>query len=177
VADAEFRADLYFRLNVVRITVPPLRDRRGDIPLLVNDGMARLSRELGLAPPELSEPAMERMRAYDWPGNVREFMNVVERLLLHGAGSRIAPDVVAATLADGGVPAVGRRFEAPSAARLDRLDRFGRVEESVERIGTALHESGGNIARAARRLGVPRSTLRHWIRRHGIDRRNGDHAS
>lgn len=166
VADGEFRADLYFRLNVVRIEVPPLRDRPGDVRQLATVGMARLADELGLRPPDLSEQVIDRLAAHDWPGNVRELMNVLERLLVRFSGIRITPEQVEATFKDGCIPRVGQRSERFAG---NELGRNGGIGDSVDRIGTALHENGGNVARAARHLGVPRSTLRHWIRRYGID--------
>jgi len=167
VADGEFRADLYFRLNVVRIEIPPLRDRPGDVRQLADTGMARLANELGLARPGLSEPALERLAAHDWPGNVRELMNVLERLLVRYAGERVTPQQVEATLEDGCIPRAGREATPPAGIEFGRR---GRIENPVDRIAPALREHGGNVARAARHLGVPRSTLRHWIRRYGIDR-------
>jgi len=170
VADGVFRADLYFRLNVVRIEVPALRDRPDDVPGLVASGMARLAEELDLAPPSFAAQAIDRLAAHDWPGNVRELMNVLERLLVRYAGVRVAPEQVEATFKEGSIPRVRQHSEWHVR---NEFGRIARMDDPSDRIGAVLRESGGNVARAARHLGVPRSTLRHWIHRYGIDGRGG----
>jgi transcriptional regulator with PAS, ATPase and Fis domain len=81
VADGEFREDLYYRINVIPIRLPPLRERREDIPLLVDHFLDKYARELAVAPKRISVEAMRALEAYDWPGNVRELENVIERTL------------------------------------------------------------------------------------------------
>jgi DNA-binding NtrC family response regulator len=89
IAAGSFREDLYYRLNIIRIHVPPLRERREDVPDLLNHFIRLCTREHGLGCPRPSSEAIEALKAYDWPGNVRELRNVVERLLLRGHGSEI----------------------------------------------------------------------------------------
>jgi transcriptional regulator with GAF, ATPase, and Fis domain len=168
VHEGRFRADLYYRLNVVRLAIPPLRERTADVPLLVASGMERLGRELGLAVPALSEAAVARLAAHAWPGNVRELLNVLERLLIRSAGRRIGVFEIDAILDDDPRP-----FH-PSAGLPQwprtLAERVLVTGDPSERIASELRAAGGNVARAARRMGLPRSTLRHWIRRYGIRR-------
>ncbi len=89
VREGRFRADLYFRLNVVQLRLPPLRERRGDVALLVRALLPRLAASLGVASCELDGAVFSRLASRSWPGNVRELMNVLERLLIRGAGRRI----------------------------------------------------------------------------------------
>jgi transcriptional regulator with GAF, ATPase, and Fis domain len=153
VADGCFRADLYFRLNVIRIAVPPLRQRVDDIPALVSDALKRLAGELALAPPQLSRDALDRLCVDAWPGNVRELFNVLERTVVRHPGGFVDRERIDRLLDEGRIPsATATGGDAPRDFEPDR-------------IRAALRECGGNVTRAARRLGVPRSTLRHRIRR------------
>jgi DNA-binding NtrC family response regulator len=160
VSEGRFRVDLYYRLNVVRLPICPLRDRSSDVPRLVAAGFERLGRGLGLAAPVLSEAALTRLTAHPWPGNVRELLNAVERLLIRFAGRRVEAADLAAILDDDPRPPQPR-----SSAGTARVLASG---DPAERIASELRATGGNVAHAARRLGLPRSTLRHWIRRYGI---------
>ena len=166
VRDGRFRADLYFRLNVVQLRLPPLRERRGDVAALVRALLPRLAVSLGAAPCELDGSVLSRLASRSWPGNVRELMNVLERLLIRGAGRRVE-------LAD-----LEGIFDAESWALADPAgepllgfadrEAGSRPAPTPERIAAVLRSSGGNVARAARELGIPRSTLRHRLRRLGI---------
>jgi len=166
VREGRFRADLYFRLNVIQLRLPPLRERRGDVPLLVRSLLPRLSTSLGVDPCELDGAVLARLAARSWPGNVRELMNVLERLLVRGAGRRVGLadlegifDFEPWPLPDAGsAPALG--FADREAGR--------RPAPAPERIAAVLRANGGNVARAARELGVPRTTLRHQLRRLGL---------
>ena len=160
VRDGRFRADLYYRLNVIPIHIPPLRERREDIPALVESGLAQLSASMGLAAPRLSAEACQRLEAHPWPGNVRELMNLLERLIARHSGERIEADALGLSLA-GAMPAAGAAASAPPA--VEGLEAPARDE-----MASVLRRTGGNVARAARELGIPRSTLRHRILRHGL---------
>jgi transcriptional regulator with GAF, ATPase, and Fis domain len=166
VREGRFRADLYYRLDVVRLAVPPLRERASDVPLLVASGLERLGRRLGLAVPGLSEAAIARLAAHTWPGNVRELLNVLERLLIRFPGRPIGASDIDGVLDDD--PNLLRGPSPPPRWPGTLAERVQGTGDPSERIASALRESGGNVARAARRLGLPRSTLRHWIRRYGI---------
>ena len=156
-----FREDLYFRLNVIPIFVPPLRDRDADIPLLAEHFMSELAREYGRRPKKLDPGAAVGLRNYRWPGNVRELRNVIERLMIMVPGDTIA----AADLAflDGAVTAVMDAEGVPVVSLHDARERFER-----DYILRALAVQQGNISRTAELLGVERSNLYRKMRAFGI---------
>ena len=166
VREGRFRADLYFRLNVVQLRLPPLRERRGDVALLVRALLPRLAASLGVAPCELDGASLSRLAARSWPGNVRELMNVLERLLIRGAGRRLGLADLEGIFDFEPWPLPDPR----SASVLGFADRDAgsRPAPAPERIAAVLRSNGGNIARAARELGIPRTTLRHRLRRLGL---------
>jgi transcriptional regulator with GAF, ATPase, and Fis domain len=149
-----FRADLFYRLDVLGVAVPPLRERKGDLPELARDALARIARRNGQAPLELCAEALHRLALHAWPGNVRELLNVLERCAILATGRRVTARDVERALAR---PAVAVAEEP--------------VEDPPEReaIADALLATGGNVRRTARRLGVARSTLRYRILRHGLE--------
>jgi DNA-binding NtrC family response regulator len=154
VREGRFREDLYYRLNVIPIVLPPLRDRRTDIPLLVDHFLAKYR---GTRPRGVSEDALKTLMAYDWPGNVRELESVVERALLLGEGDLIVPADLPASLRSGaGGPRRAMDLEIPEG---------GIDLEAVERslILKALEKAGGNVTRAARLLGLSRRTLQYRL--------------
>jgi DNA-binding NtrC family response regulator len=166
VREGRFRADLYFRLNVVQLRLPPLRERRGDVALLARALLPRLAASLGVAPCELDGALLARLAARSWPGNVRELMNVLERLLIRGAGRRVGlADLEGIFDVEPWPPP-----DPESALALGFADRDAgaRPAPAPERIAAALRSNGGNVARAARELGMPRTTLRHRLRRLGL---------
>jgi two-component system, NtrC family, nitrogen regulation response regulator NtrX len=156
-----FREDLFFRLNVVPIFVPPLRDRQEDIPLLADHFMAEFAREYGRRLKRFNAPATVAMQRYSWPGNVRELRNVIERLMIMVPGDEISRD----DLGFMDHPHV----EPPRSALLEKLtllearDRFER-----ELILRTLSEQQGNMSRTAEVLGVERSNLYRKMRAFGI---------
>ena len=158
-----FREDLYFRLNVVPIHVPPLRDRKDDIPLLADHFMAVLAQEYGRRPKSLSPDAARVMQQYRWPGNVRELRNVVERLMIMVAGPEVQGDDVTFLFretdeTDGDATPVGALTSLHEAR-----DRFER-----DYIVQALAAERGNISRTADLLGIERSNLYRKMRTFGI---------
>jgi two-component system nitrogen regulation response regulator NtrX len=159
-----FREDLYFRLNVVPIFVPPLRERPEDIQLLADHFMALLAREYGRRPKTFEADAVSLLRRYGWPGNVRELRNVVERLMIMVPGEVVtSSDLV--FLGQGGLTAA--RAEAPTPDRLVPL-HVARDEFEKGYILHALGVQGGNMSRTADVLGVERSNLYRKMRRFGI---------
>ena len=172
-----FREDLYFRLNVVPIFVPPLRDRQDDIPLLAEHFMALLAREYGRRPKMFEADAVIALRQYVWPGNVRELHNVVERLMIMVPGDRIASrdlSFLDESLTPGSdVPAAAAR-PAVAEPLHEARDRFER-----DYILRALTAQRGNISRTAERLGIERSNLYRKMRGFGItsSRRSEDEES
>jgi two-component system, NtrC family, nitrogen regulation response regulator NtrX len=156
-----FREDLYFRLNVIPIFVPPLRDRDADVPLLAEHFMAELSREYGRRPKRLDPGAAAALRSYRWPGNVRELRNLIERLIIMVPGDTIS--VADLAFLDTAVLAVADTPGAPPLALHEARDRFER-----DYILRALAAQHGNISRTAEVLGVERSNLYRKMRGFGI---------
>jgi two-component system nitrogen regulation response regulator NtrX len=158
-----FREDLYFRLNVVPIFVPPLRERQEDIPLLADHFMAMLAREYGRRPKAFDEDAARTLQRYSWPGNVRELRNLVERLMIMVPGERITGRDVA-FLDQGAVTGVD--IPAPSATLTSLHDARDQFERNY--ILQALAAQQGNISRTAEVLGIERSNLYRKMRGFGI---------
>jgi two-component system, NtrC family, nitrogen regulation response regulator NtrX len=156
-----FREDLYFRLNVIPIFVPALRDREADIPLLADHFMAELAREYGRRPKRLDPGAAAGLRGYRWPGNVRELHNVIERLMIMVPGNTIGPADLA--FLDGGTVTVAEPEGSPALSLHDARERFER-----DYILRALAAQQGNISRTADALGVERSNLYRKMRAFGI---------
>jgi len=155
-----FREDLYFRLNVIPIFVPPLRDRADDVPLLAEHFMAELAREYGRRPKKLDPGAAAGLRSYRWPGNVRELRNVIERLMIMVPGDTIT--LADLGFLDSGLP--GATVDGGTALPLhEARERFER-----EFILRALAAQQGNISRTAEALGVERSNLYRKMRAFGI---------
>ncbi len=163
-----FREDLYFRLNVVPIFVPPLRERQDDVPLLADHFMAMLAREYGRRGKTFDAPAVAALKAYSWPGNVRELRNLVERLMIMVPG-----DVITArdlSFLDGQVIAPAHPEKTAAVTPLhEARDQFER-----EYILRALAANDGNMSRTAEALGVERSNLYKKMRGFGIAPRRGD---
>jgi transcriptional regulator of acetoin/glycerol metabolism len=157
-AQERFRADLLYRLNVVRIHIPPLRERGADIDILARAHASRLAAEFGLAFRGIEEAALTRLRAYDWPGNVRELINALEHALNTMEGQTLRIEDLAGHLR--GIEA-GRRSEPRSHSSSLR-------GQEADLIRDALGRHGGNITRAARELGIGRNTLYAKMRRLGI---------
>jgi two-component system response regulator HydG len=153
VAAGTFRADLYFRLNVIRLAVPPLRERTGDVPLLVGAILDELQAEHHVDPPEVDPALLRRLAELPWPGNVRELRNCLERMLLVG-GPRL-------TLED--LPA-----DAPAAAPRAPLSMRPLADVERELIANTLKDLKGNRARAAKALGISARTLYRRIRELGL---------
>jgi DNA-binding NtrC family response regulator len=153
VAAGTFREDLYFRLRIVEILLPPLRDRIGDLPLLANHLIARASIALGRRPPIMAPEALDALLAHDWPGNVRELENCLTRATVLAAGEVIRPEHLAIS---------SRR--STGSALLGTL-----AEQEREHLARVLEASGGQKARAARILGVSRPRLDRLLRKHGFD--------
>jgi len=158
----EFRADLYYRLNIIPIHIPPLRERKSDIPLLVSHFMETLSAQNRLEPKEFTAQTMTRFIQYDWPGNVRELMNVVEQLVSLVEGKYIKPEHLPREFADPDDHA-GRPAKANAQYFWPPQD-----DEEKELILRVLREEKGNKTKAAQRLGIHRSTLYEKLKKIGI---------
>lgn len=164
VARGEFRDDLYFRLNVLSVTLPPLRECAQDVPLLARHFLIATARSHGRPVPELGAGALDALAAYPWPGNVRELRNVIERAVLLTPGDTISVE----SLALGGPPSArGAAASIPAPAPvLAGGSTLGAAERDL--IRSALRETQGNTSEAARRLGVTRMALRYRIDKHGL---------
>jgi two-component system nitrogen regulation response regulator NtrX len=171
IAAGRFREDLYYRLSVVPIRVPPLRDRREDIPLLARHFMARCATAAGLAPRDFGEDAMAAMQAYEWPGNVRQLRNTVERLLIMAPGEPREP--IRADMLPPEIGAIApavvkweKGSEIMSLPLRDARDVFER-----EYLIAQVTRFGGNISRTAAFVGMERSALHRKLKSLGV---NGD---
>ena len=161
--EGRFREDLYYRLNVIPINVPPLRSRKEDIPFLAMHFVAKLAPELGSKARELSSAAMDRLLEHTWPGNVRELENTIERSLvlsshevLQPADIRIeAPRISAASAA------------AQSSAMLPEGETLEHWEQMM--IREAMRRANGNKSQAARLLGLTRNALRYRLSQMGME--------
>jgi two-component system, NtrC family, response regulator AtoC len=159
VREGTFREDLYYRLNVVSLSLPPLRERREDIPVLVEHFLQKYELETGQSVPRFADDALVRILHYDWPGNVRELENAIERAVLLSGRGTITPDVLPPRLLQGPMPE-----QAPGAwVPLDTM-----IERYVEQV---LEHTGGNRSRAAQILGISRRTLQRMAERKRIESR------
>jgi len=157
VEEGSFRQDLFYRLNVVRIEVPALRARAGDIPLLVDVFLDDLAAEHGRARPALDDDLMGRLAAMPWPGNIRELRNCLETMLLTGGADRIQVGDLPADAQEGGLPASDALLSMRPIAEVER-----------ELIRNTLRDLKGNRARAARTLGISTRTLYRRIKELGL---------
>lgn len=164
-----FREDLYYRLNVVPIHMPPLRDRREDIPLLIRHFLAKFGKETGKEGLYLTPAASEVLMSYHWPGNVRQLENTMERAVLLASGAPILPEHVQAYLQDnksGQDPlASGIRYEGRTMREI-----ISEVEREV--IERALRQEKGNKLQTAKRLGMSRRALMYKLEMYGLDGQN-----
>jgi len=171
VEEGRFRKDLYYRLNVLMIHIPPLRERRKDIPILVKEIYQVLGREMGLSqPPQVTREVLETLKGYDWPGNVRELRNVLERALIASPDQLTISDVSILPEKESASPAKDRHgdnFIIPfpengismKSAVSDLTRKF--IVEAIRRTKTR--------NQAAALLGISRYSLSHYIKRLGID--------
>jgi len=158
IAAGTFRSDLYYRLNVLPIEVPPLRNRANDIVVLAEHFLRRFAAETGLPKKRLSAGAAAKLKAYHWPGNVRELRNVIERLAILVPGDTIAAEDVQ----------LGARSEPATAIPQNLKLREARDEFEKQYILSRLREYGGNVSRTADALGVERSNLYRKLHAYGI---------
>jgi two-component system, NtrC family, response regulator len=176
IAEGRFREDLYYRLAVVPIALPPLRDRRGDIPPLVEHFIGKYNRRLGKRVTSVDEEAMQVLLAYPWPGNIRELENLMERSVLFADGPVIDGASLPEALREraGGVTtpiaAVGPlgAIAAPSGASMKEIVRQAQAELERELITRALEETSGNVTHAAKRLQISRKSLQMKMKELGL---------
>jgi DNA-binding NtrC family response regulator len=159
VAEGKFRDDLFYRLNVIEIRIPPLRERREDIPLLAHHFVERLAHELGKVVTDISEAALRVLMDCDWPGNVRELENAVERAMVTCRGTSLTEEDFSFLAQNG--PA-GKTWTAPPEMTLQEMEKI--------MIAATLERTNGNIKESAALLGIDRSTLYEKIKRYEIPR-------
>ena len=163
VRDGRFREDLYYRLKVIQLMLPPLRDRREDIPLLVDYFLDQLSSEHGRAHPEITKGALARLTGFAWPGNIRQLRNTLESMLLFCRDSRI--DVADLPAQLGGIGETSSEIIVEKGSSLEEIQ--GRM------ILKTLEETGQNRTEAAKILGISRRTLQRKLRELGVERDAG----
>jgi DNA-binding NtrC family response regulator len=177
--EGRFRPDLYYRLNVFAIHLPPLRERGDDLPVLVRHYLRRFSRELGREVEEVAPEALERLRGCSWPGNIRELQSVLKQALLQARGTTLLPAYLPALGGDpgGSVPASPSAGEDPNLEAFLRLclasddgDQYAQAHRRLDRLflSRVLAATGGNQHEAARRLGIARQTLRRRLQELGL---------
>jgi len=175
IAGGRFREDLFYRLNVVPVRIPPLRERREDIPEMVGHYLARFAAERHMSTPSISEEAMAALQAHDWPGNVRQLRNIIERTIILAPGDRVAcidvdllpPEILENQNAMGG----------PTAAVAIMGSPLREARESFEReyLKIQIRRFSGNISRTASFIGMERSALHRKLKALGIgEKREGD---
>jgi DNA-binding NtrC family response regulator len=153
VARGEFREDLFYRLNVVSLILPPLRERDGDVELLAETFLARIATGYGLPVPALTSELRSALRAHPWPGNVRELRNAIERALVLSPRGTLRPEELILSPVRGGAKGGGAGLPFP--AKLDVLVRAAAQ--------AMLALTGGNKSEAARRLGISRPRLQRLL--------------
>jgi two-component system, NtrC family, response regulator AtoC len=163
VTQGHFREDLFYRINVMSIHLPPLRERRGDIPLLVGYFVDLFNKKLSKHIEALSSEAMPRLMEYPWPGNVRELENVIERAVLLAPGRWITPAELPPHLLQPATPSPPWTIEESLSIK--------RATKTIERtlIEQALERTGGNRTQAAKLLEISRPILLSKIREYGLD--------
>ena len=175
ISAGRFREDLFYRLNVVPVKLPPLRERREDIPELVSHFLARFAAERRMTPPRISEEAMAALQAHDWPGNVRQLKNIIERTLILAPGDRascievdlLPPEILDNQNAMGGASTAMAIMGSPLREARESFER--------EYLKIQIRRFSGNISRTASFIGMERSALHRKLKALGIgDKREGD---
>ncbi|MFW6337263.1 MAG: sigma-54-dependent transcriptional regulator [Phycisphaeraceae bacterium] len=160
VKDGTFREDLYFRIKGVELPLPPLRERREDVPLLVRHYLAQFAQQQDRTVPQVAEDAMQQLMAYDWPGNVRQLMNATQNMLILAEGDRVEPRHLPPEVAERQAGEGGGEGHVPSGMSLDQLEK--------QAIRNALRIHAGNREAAAKMLGIGERTLYRKLKEYGL---------
>jgi two-component system, NtrC family, nitrogen regulation response regulator NtrX len=171
IAEGRFREDLFYRLHVVPIQVPPLRERREDIPLLIAHFASVLTEHEGVPPRQFAAPAIARLSELEWPGNVRELRNTIERLLILAAGPMVMVEDVDRLVGGGNGDAISVGMGVAMQSRT--FDDFRQAAERTFLLAK-LRENDWNVSETARGLEMPRSNLYKKMERYGLSRQNAD---
>jgi DNA-binding NtrC family response regulator len=164
----KFREDLYYRLNVISIRTPALRERKGDIPELAAYFLARHAEKLGRPAPRLAESALEALSACEWPGNIRELENVIERAVVLSDGEVIAPESLPPEVIRGPHGSIRPRGYSVPQPAWGGEDGDGDGSHQRQRLIAAIRDARGNKSEAARLLGLPRSTFFSQLKKYGL---------
>ncbi|MDE2412360.1 MAG: sigma-54-dependent Fis family transcriptional regulator, partial [Sphingomonadales bacterium] len=172
IAERRFREDLFYRLNVVPVSIPSLSDRREDIPMLVDHFFARFAADQGVAPPEVSPEAMAALQSYEWPGNVRQLRNVVERTIIltpRERLERIEADMLPAEILSGRISTDAGLPSLMGVPLREARENFER-----EYLRVQIRRFSGNISRTASFIGMERSALHRKLKLLGMAERRED---
>jgi two-component system nitrogen regulation response regulator NtrX len=175
IAAGRFREDLFYRLNVVPVRLPPLRERREDIPELVNHVLARFAAERRMTAPSISDEAMAALQAHDWPGNIRQLRNIIERTIILAPGDRVS--CIEVDLLPGEIIDNQGAMGGSSTAMAIMGSPLREARESFEReyLRIQIRRFSGNISRTASFIGMERSALHRKLKALGIgDKREGE---
>ena len=175
IAAGRFREDLYYRLNVVPVRIPSLRERREDIPELVDHFLARYAAERRVPPPQMSSDAMAALQAHDWPGNVRQLRNIIERTMILTPGDRV--DCIEVDLLPSEIVDSQGTINVPSASMAIMGSPLREARESFEReyLKIQIRRFSGNISRTASFIGMERSALHRKLKALGLgDKKDGE---
>jgi DNA-binding NtrC family response regulator len=159
--EGRFREDLYYRLNVLPMNIPPLRDRKEDIPFLARHFVRKLAPDFGSPATDISEAGMQKLMACHWPGNVRELENVIERSLVLGSGETLEPEDIRLEMAPASARPPATNSFLPEGMTLDEYEQ-ALIRESLKR-------ANGNKSQAARLLGLTRNALRYRLSQMGVE--------
>jgi len=168
IAGGRFREDLYYRLNVVPVRIPSLRERREDIPDLVNHFLTRFAAERRIPPPRIAEEALAALQAHDWPGNVRQLRNIIERTLILAPGDRvecIEIDLLPPEIVEGQGPS---SINSASVSIMGSPLREARESFEREYLKIQIRRFSGNISRTATFIGMERSALHRKLKALGL---------
>lgn len=173
IAERRFREDLFYRLNVVPVTIPSLSERRDDIPTLVDHFFARFASDQGVPPPDVSEEAMAALQSYEWPGNVRQLRNVVERMIILTPRERLGQievDMLPSEILSGRISSDSGLPNLMGVPLREARENFER-----EYLRVQIKRFSGNISRTASFIGMERSALHRKLKLLGmVDRREGE---
>jgi DNA-binding NtrC family response regulator len=172
IAEGGFREDLYYRLNVVHVHLPPLRDRPSDIPLLVEHFVRKFNTKLDRSVTGFEDLAMKQLLGYGWPGNIRELENVVERRMIFAEDGEVGAQHLPAEIRDsepGTEPSLVAGVDAtPGQTGLKEAVREATLKLEREFIGRALDQTGGNVTHTARLLKISRKSLQNKMKELGL---------
>jgi two-component system, NtrC family, response regulator PilR len=166
VAEGRFREDLFYRINVIPIALPPLRDRREDIPLLADHFLAKYTELMGKAITAIARQTLELLQQYDWPGNIRELENVMERAVALERTPAILPDSLPTSIRTAGPKAAPPPSEALPETGFDLEAHVKEIERGY--IAQALEQAGGVQVKAAELVGMSFRSFRYYVKKYNL---------